>query len=253
MAGKLAFLGNINSEKNREHVEVSLVFPVYNEAERIEWAVGRANEALTEITHSYEVVIAEDGSTDGTDKIASSLSAKYSFIKHVHSDKRLGKGKAIKEASKRSKGEIIVCMDADLATNIKHLKELIQAINEGYDFAIGSRMLPESKAKRTISRTITSRIYNFMVRFFFRTGIKDHQCGFKSFRRNALLQVLDDVRADHFFWDTEVLVRALRRGYRIKEIPVDWKEGKKTKVRLFKDSFTMGFQIFKFWLELREH
>lgn len=242
----------VMSGKFKGQVEVSLVFPAYNEAERITWAVERASEALKEVACSYEIIIAEDGSTDGTDKIASSLSRKYPFVRHIHSDKRLGKGKAIKEASKKSRGEIIVCMDVDLATNMKHLKELIQAVKGGWDFAIGSRLLPESKTERRISRTVASLMYNFMVRLFFRTGISDHQCGFKAFNRSAFLQVLDDAKAEHLFWDTEILVKALRRGYKIKEIPVEWREKGGTKVKLFRDSLKMGFQVFKLWLEMKK-
>ncbi|MEM2972499.1 MAG: glycosyltransferase family 2 protein [Candidatus Bathyarchaeia archaeon] len=240
------------SEKFKGQVEVSLVFPAHNEAERITVAVERAIEALREVACSYEIIIAEDGSTDGTDKIAFSLSRKYPFVRHIHNDKRLGKGKAIKEASKKANGEIIVCMDVDLATNMKHLKELIQAVRDGWDFAIGSRLLPESKTERRISRTIASLAYNFIVRIFFRTGISDHQCGFKAFSRSAFLLILEDWKSEHLFWDTEILVKALRKGCKIKEIPVEWREKGGTKVKLFKDSFRMGFQVFKLWLDLRK-
>lgn len=240
------------NEKHEELVDVSIVFPAYNEAARIEWAVEKAAETLKEAACSYEIIIAEDGSTDGTDKIASKLSTKYPFVKHIHNAKRLGKGRALKEASKKSQGGIIVHMDVDLATNMKHLKKLMQTIREGYDFAIGSRLLPESKAERKISRAIASRTYNLMIRLLFRTGVRDHQCGFKSFSRDALLQVLDQVEADHLFWDTELLVKSSKKGFRIKEIPVEWREGETTKVRLFKDSLAMFFQAFKLWLKQKK-
>jgi hypothetical protein len=81
--------------------------------------------------------------------------------------------------------------------------------------------------------------------------VKDHQCGFKAFRREPLLQLLDEVAANHWFWDTELLVRAHRRGYRIKEIPVLWKSGRETKVRLLHDSLYMGWQIFSLWWHLK--
>jgi glycosyltransferase involved in cell wall biosynthesis len=231
------------------HVDASIIFPAYNEAARIEQAVEKAIEALREILPRYEIIIAEDGSTDGTDKISSKLSAKYSFVMHIHSGKRLGKGRALAQASKKARGEIIVYMDVDLATNMKHLKDLIQAIREGYDFATGSRYLPESRAERTVSRALASRIYNFIIRLLFRTGIKDHQCGFKAFNRIALLQIIDQVKAEHWFWDTEILVKASKKGYKIKEIPVEWKERETTKVRLLKDSITMFLQAIRLWLE----
>ena len=81
--------------------------------------------------------------------------------------------------------------------------------------------------------------------------VRDHQCGFKAFRREPLLDLLDEVCADHWFWDTELLVRAHRRGYSIKEIPVLWKSGRDTKVRLLHDSVYMGWQIFSLWWHLK--
>lgn len=239
------------SEERESRVEVSVVFPAYNEAERLEGAVEKAIEALGEFTRSYEIIIAEDGSTDGTDEIAFRLSKKYPFVKHIHSDKRLGRGRALKNAFKKSRGEVLVYMDVDLATDIKHLKTLVESIREGYDFATGSRMLPESKVERSLSRRIASKGYNFMVRALLGSKVRDHQCGFKSFRRRSLLQILDEVIAGHWFWDTETLVRASRRGYKIKEIPVEWRGTGETKVSLLKDSLDMGVQVLKLWWKLK--
>jgi glycosyltransferase involved in cell wall biosynthesis len=236
---------------NVEKVEVSLVFPAYNEAEKLEETIEKTIEALREFTHSYEIIIAEDGSTDGTDKIASEISKKYPAVRHIHNDKRLGRGLALKNAFSNSRGEILAFMDVDLATNLRHLKSLVESIREGYDIAIGSRMLPESKVKRALSRRIASKFYNFMVRTLLGSKIRDHQCGFKAFKREPLLQILKETEATHWFWDTEILVRAFKKGCRIKEIPVEWKSGKKTKVRLFKDSLTMGYQVIKFRWKLK--
>jgi hypothetical protein len=122
---------------------------------------------------------------------------------------------------------------------------------EGYDFAIGSRLLPESDVERSGTRSIASKTYNFMVRAVLGSQVRDHQCGFKAFRRKPLLKLLDEVCAEHWFWDTELLVRAHRRGYKIKEIPVLWKSGRDTKVRLLHDSVYMGWQIFSLWWHLK--
>ncbi len=135
---------------------------------------------------------------------------------------------------------------------LAQLKSLISSIkDEGYDFAVGSRMLPESKVERSGTRDIASRFYNFMVCALLGSKIKDHQCGFKAFKREPLMQLLDKVEARHWFWDTELIVRASQRGYRIKEIPVEWRSGRETKVRLFKDSFNMGWQVFSLWWHLK--
>jgi glycosyltransferase involved in cell wall biosynthesis len=233
-------------------VKVSVVLPAYNEESKLESAVNQVTHALDEFTRSYEVIIAEDGSTDGTDRVAVELAEKYPFVKHLHREKRLGRGAALKKAFKQSSGEVLVYMDLDLATNLKHLKSLFDAVDsEGYDFATGSRLLPESNVKRSRTRNIASKTYNFMVRRLLGSNVKDHQCGFKAFRRNSLMVLLDEVRANHWFWDTEVLVRGCRRGYRIKEIPVSWKGGRETKVRLLQDSFSMGWQMLSLWWRLK--
>jgi glycosyltransferase involved in cell wall biosynthesis len=233
-------------------VKVSVVLPAHNEADNLEAAVTKITEALSEYTGAYEIIIAEDGSTDGTDKKAAALSERLPFVKHLHEEKRLGRGRALKNAFQQSSGEILVYMDVDLATDVRQLKELISSVEkEGYDFATGSRMLPESNVERSGTRQIASKTYNFMVRVVLGSKVKDHQCGFKAFRREPLMQLLDEVGASHWFWDTEILVRAHRRGYRIKEIPVLWKSGRETKVKLLQDSFYMGWQIFSLWWHLK--
>jgi len=233
-------------------VQVSVVLPAYNEANKLETAVAKVMKAIEEFAHSYEIIIAEDGSTDGTDKVAATLSERYPFVKHIHGEKRLGRGTALKNAFKKSSGKILVYMDVDLATDVGQLRFLVNAIEEeGCDFATGSRMLSESKVERSRTRQIASRSYNFLVRAMLGSKVKDHQCGFKAFKREALMQLIDEVAACHWFWDTELLVRAFRKGYKIKEIPVTWKGRRETKVKLLKDSFRMAGQVVKLWWQLK--
>ena len=233
-------------------VEVSVVFPAYNEADALEAAVEKVIQALNEFADSYEIIIAEDGSTDGTDKLAAAFAEKYAFVKHIHREKRLGRGAALKNAFKQSSGEVLVYMDLDLATDLKHLESLVDTVaSEGYDLATGSRMLPESNVRRSGTRHIASKTYNFMVRAVLGSKIKDNQCGFKAFRREPLIQLLCEVGANQWFWDTEIIVRAYRRGYKVKEIPVSWKGGRETKVRLLQDSLNMGWQVFSLWWHLK--
>jgi glycosyltransferase AglD len=244
----------MNTPKNSEKsAEVSVVFPAYNEVDFLDVAVEKTAQTLNRFTDNYEIIIAEDGSTDGTAENAEELSREISYVKHIHGEKRLGRGTALNNAFKQSRGEVLVYMDLDLATDLKHLQPLVEAISvEGYDFATGSRMLPESKVERTLRRQISSKSYNFLVRHMLGSQLHDHQCGFKAFKREPTLQLLDEVAARHWFWDTEILVRAQRKGYKIKEIPVEWKSGGKTKVNLFKDSYNMGKQVVKLWWQLRK-
>jgi glycosyltransferase AglD len=242
---------------SRDRVTVSVVLPAYNEVDKLEGAVTKVSQALKESGYSYEIVIAEDGSTDGTTERAEELAKNFSFVKHIHREKRLGRGTALNNAFKQSSGEVFVYMDLDLATDLKYLKPLVDAITvEGYDFSTGSRMLPESKVKRSLRRTISSKTYNFLVRHMLGSKLKDHQCGFKAFKKEPTLKLLDEVEATHWFWDTEMMVRANRHGLKIKEIAVEWTGGQDTKVSLFKDSWNMFRQIMSLWWRIkikREH
>jgi glycosyltransferase involved in cell wall biosynthesis len=251
MVWKLGVL-NVKENVNISRVKISVVLPAHNEIDALETAVSEITKILDKHGEAYEVIIAEDGSTDGTDKKADDLSERLHAVKHIHSDKRLGRGKALKNAFRQSRGEILVYMDVDLATDVRQLKELIGSIDEeGYDFATGSRLLPESNVERSGTRNIASKMYNFMVRAVLGSEVKDHQCGFKAFRREPLMQLLDEIGADHWFWDTELLVRAHRKGYTIKEISVLWRSGRETKVRLLHDAVYMGWQILALWWHLK--
>ena len=242
----------MTSLRNPDSVQVSVVFPAYNEANYLDAAVEKTAQTLKEFVSSYEIIIAEDGSTDGTAERSEELAQEYPFVKHVHGEKRLGRGTALSNAFKQSKGEVLVYMDLDLAADLKHLKLLVEAVSvEGYDFATGSRMLPESKVERTLRRSMSSKTYNFFVRHILGSKLRDHQCGFKAFKREPTLRLLDEIAAHHWFWDTEILVRAQKKGYKIEEIPVEWKSGRKTKVNLLRDSYNMGKQVIKLWWQLR--
>ncbi len=231
---------------------VSVVLPAYNEAGKLEGVVTKISQALTETGFRYEIVIAEDGSTDGTAERAEELAQKFSYVKHIHREKRQGRGTALNNAFRQCSGDVLVYMDLDLATDLKSLKPLVEAITvEGYDLSTGSRMLPESKVERSLRRSISSKSYNFLVRHVLGSKVRDHQCGFKAFKREPLMQLLGEVEATHWFWDTEIIVRAYRHGYKIKEIPVEWKSGKDTKVNFFKDSSSMFWQIMKLWWKLK--
>jgi uncharacterized protein (TIRG00374 family) len=232
---------------------VSVVLPAYNEADSLEHTVEVTLSTLAEFlpAGSFEVIVAEDGCDDATPEIADQMADEDDRVRHFHSDDRLGRGGALERAFRASDGDVLVYFDTDLATDMRHLEELVESVRSGdYDVATGSRRLPGDKQDRQPERGVASTGYNSLVRLFLRSPLYDHQCGFKAFDRETLLALLDDVEDDHWFWDTEVLVRAQRAGYRVREFPVDWEPKGDTKVDLVRDVFGMGSQILRLWWQL---
>ena len=231
-------------------VEVSVVLPAYDEAATIEGTVATTLDALGGFlpAGSFEVLVAEDGCSDRTPEIAARLASEDDRVRHVHSDDRLGRGGALERAFRAAAGETLVYFDTDLATDIRHLEELVESVRSGEaDVATGSRLLAASEADRPAKRDVPSRTYNGLVRLFLRSSVHDHQCGFKAFDREALETLLDDVEDDHWFWDTELLVRAQRAGYRVEEFPVAWTPKGDTKVDFVRDVLGMGGGIARTW------
>jgi glycosyltransferase involved in cell wall biosynthesis len=229
--------------------EVTAILPVYNDRKALKEAVPAALHALSNISGSFELIIAEDGSADGSTELAQECEKQDTRIRLIHSDSRQGRGKALNRAIGDAKGNIVCYLDVDLATDMQHLKDLIDAIRNGYDIATGSRLLPESNIVRSRKREIASRGYNLLVRIVLGSKISDHQCGFKSFNREKVLKLIPSVQSNHWFWDTEILVRGQKAGYRVKEFPVLWREGQGTTVRR-RDITEMGSAIFRLWWQI---
>lgn len=229
--------------------EITAIIPVYNDRESLETALPVSVTILSQYSPSFEILVAEDGSTDGSAEIVAEFSRADSRIRLLHNDQRQGRGRALNRAIREAQGSIVCYFDVDLATDMQHLPELIGAIRNGYDMATGSRLMPDSDIVRTGGREIASRSYNFLVRLFLSSTIFDHQCGFKAFNRERILTIIPTVRDTHWFWDTELLVRGQRKGFRVKEFAVRWRAGKGTTVKA-RDIFSMGRAILRLWWQI---
>ncbi len=229
--------------------EVTAIIPVYNDRPSLEVALRSSIEALSGITDAFEIIVAEDGSTDGSTEFVRQYEAADNRVRLLHHDERQGRGRALNRAIREARGRIVCYYDVDLATDMQHLPALISAVRDGSAIATGSRLLPDSDIVRTGDREIASRSYNFLVRLFLGSTLHDHQCGFKAFNREQILPILPAIRSKHWFWDTEIIVRTLRAGLRVSELPVRWRAGKGTTVR-FKDVFVMGTAILRLWWQI---
>jgi glycosyltransferase involved in cell wall biosynthesis len=222
--------------------EVSLVLPCYNEEKTLEDTVETVEKVLEKEADQYEIIIVEDGCTDSTPQIAGNLASGSSKIKHLHFEERLGKGKALTKGFTDARASKLFFMDTDLATDLKCVKKLLDELEQN-DIVIGSRYVEGSEADRGLVRRFLSKGYNTMVRLAFHTGIKDHQCGFKGINKEIFSDIKDNVKSEHWFWDTELLVKAKEKGYKIKEIPVDWEEKEGSEVSVKNSVFYFSKRI----------
>jgi glycosyltransferase AglD len=228
--------------------EISILLPAFNEAAQIEKCILEVEAAVRSFSKSYEIIVSEDGSTDGTDTIVAQITKRNPNLFLLHSPSRLGKGKAIKNALISSRGKIITFMDVDLATNLECLPQLLEVAKKNGGMAIGSRHIKGSRVQRRVSRTLFSLTYNLAVRLLFLDGIRDHQCGFKTMSREVAESVLNVSKSDGYFFDTEMILRCKQLGFPVIEVAVQWAERNKgsSKVNPVRDAGKMGLDMLAF-------
>lgn len=226
--------------------KISIIVPAYNEAKTIEKNILFLHQTIASIFEDFEIIIAEDGSSDETHPICKQLESSSSIVV-LHNSERLGKGKAIKNACKAAKGDYIVFLDADLPVNLDGLPGLVSPLCEDYSLVVGSRYVEGAIFKRNNISTLKSRLYNILIKLVLNTNISDHQCGFKAMNKAHLESILFEVKDDHFFFDTELIAKTRKAGLKILEVPVEWiePEGRVSHVTLL-DEFIILFQLLKF-------
>jgi hypothetical protein len=240
--------------KNVLHMtQFSLFIPVYNEEKIIEKNLSKIFNKLNELNLDYEIIVADDGSTDSTGRIVKELRKKYENLRLYRSEKNLGRGEILSVSFKTANGKYIGFMDIDLATDLNYIKDLIENLKNA-DVVTGSRWLKESLVKREFFRWMISFFYNkFLLKVLFNSRVKDHQCGFKGFKKEVALKLVKEcgVRKDRrWAWDTEMLIRAQRHGYNIKEFPVEWDTGRESKFKFLRDIAIVWTYLFKLRLKL---
>lgn len=217
-------------------MDLAVVYPVYNEVEILEETAEKTVQFLRNHDLNFSVVYVTDGSTDGTQDEADRLAEEVPEVSHLEYGDRLGKGKAFERAFNEVDARKFAYCDADLSTELKHLEDLNGHLENGFSIVAGSRRLGPGFDRGPL-REIPSIFFNELLRIVFGSGIRDHQCGFKGFRKEEKVQNLfKEVDSRHWFWDAEMLIRAQRKGIKIKEFPVEWSEASESKVNVFRDS-----------------
>ncbi len=202
---------------------IDVVVPVYNEQGSLERSIRRLHRFLDDqLPFAWRIVIADNASTDATPAIAAALALELPHTEVLRLAAK-GRGRALRAAWSRSDADVRCYMDVDLSTDLRALLPLIAGVVSGHsDVAIGTRLAPGSRVVRGPKRELISRSYNRLLRILLRARFSDAQCGFKAISAHAARTLLPQVRDDAWFFDTELLVLAQRRGLRIHEVAVDW-------------------------------
>jgi glycosyltransferase involved in cell wall biosynthesis len=227
---------------------LSVVIPAYNEERRLPQTLRTILDYLARQSYESQVVVVDDGSVDHTAEIVKSIRADRPNVELICNDHR-GKGYAVRTGMLTAAGHIILFSDADLSTPIEEIVQLLPWFEHGYGIVIGSR---EGSGARRIHepfyRHFMGRVFNLVVRVLTVRGIDDTQCGFKAFRQDVARDVFGRMRlygenarrvTDSMVtgFDVEALFIGQKRGYKIKEVPVEWRYGNETKVNPLKDSW----------------
>jgi glycosyltransferase involved in cell wall biosynthesis len=216
---------------------VEIVVPIYNEAKELKTNILKLYTYLKKNLEGYNfhITIADNASTDSSLTIAQALSKKYKEIGYIHLDLK-GRGRAVKEAWQKSQADILSYMDVDLSTDLTNFLPMIDSlIKRGYDIAIGSRLLPNSKVlDRPLKREILSRGYNILIKLLFQVHFSDAQCGFKAITSEAKRRLLAHIIDNAWFFDSELLIVGEKMGYRIYEQPVEWIDNPGSTVRVLR-------------------
>jgi glycosyltransferase involved in cell wall biosynthesis len=209
---------------------IEVFLPVYNEEEQLKSSVEILLGFLKKnIKGDFAITIVDNGSKDSTPKLAKELSKKHKEVNALLLKQR-GRGYALKTAWLQSEADIMAYMDIDLSTRLKHFPALVNAIKQGNDIAIGSRYAKGAKTTRSFSRWFISRAFLLMLKILFFARLTDMQCGFKAITKKVAKEILPQTKNKDWFFDTELLLLAMMRGYKIKEIPVEWVEDSDSRV-----------------------
>jgi glycosyltransferase involved in cell wall biosynthesis len=212
---------------------VDIVVPVHNELGALAGSVRRLHDYVSaELPFEWRIVIADNASTDETARLAETLARDLPGVEFVRLDQK-GRGRALKEVWSQSDADVVCYMDVDLSTDLRALLPLLAPLISGHsDLAIGTRLAPGARVVRGAKRELISRGYNRLLRTVFGATFSDAQCGFKAVRADVARQLLPDIEDDGWFFDTELLVLAQRKGLRIHEVPVDWVDDPDSRVEI---------------------
>lgn len=222
---------------------LSIIIPAYNEERRLPYTLEQIFSFLKEQSYVAEVLVVENGSTDGTFEIASGFARRYSNL-YVFQEKQRGKGNAIRHGMLEARGEYRFMCDADLSMPVAELKKFLPPFLNGTDIAIASREVQGAvRYNEPHLRHLTGRVFNNLIRLLVLPDLQDTQCGFKCFRAQVAEEIFQYQTLNGWSFDVEILYIAQRKGYQIREVPINWYFNADTKISVLKDSWRMFLDL----------
>jgi dolichyl-phosphate beta-glucosyltransferase len=222
---------------------LSIIIPAYNEATRLPQSLRRIMEIGGSFAFSFEVLVVVEKSTDGTLELAREIVAKQANFQIIDNGPKRGKGHAVRSGMVKAAGEYQFYMDADLSVPINQVITFLDYFraHPGVDVLIGNRQHPSSNVirKQSLLRRKMGQTFNRVLQIFSLLDIRDTQCGFKAFRKNAAREIFSRQKLDGFAFDVEILLLAKKLGFKITDLPVEWANSPESKVNILRDSIQM--------------
>ena len=224
--------------------ELSIIIPAYNEETRLPRALASIRDYLAAqglTGDRAEVIVVDDGSTDGTTRVVKEWIRELPVLRLVSNGQNRGKGYSVRHGILEARGRIALFTDADLSAPIEEAGKLLGPLEHGYQVAIGSRALDRSliSVHQSVLRETAGKIFNAFVRLFTGLPFHDTQCGFKAFVREPARIIFEQQRIERFGFDPEILFLAHHHGLRAVEVSVRWAHDAATKVHVIRDSMMM--------------
>jgi glycosyltransferase involved in cell wall biosynthesis len=231
---------------------LSLVLACYNEAEHLEASFEEIRETLDQTRWPYEVIFVDDVSRDRTREILRAIVASHPGhdLRLILHEQNKGRGATVTDGFRAARGEVTGYIDVDLEVHCRYIPSLVRAIEKGADVATLRRIY--ALQVRSLDRYFMSRGYSWLVRRVLELPFRDTETGYKFFRRGKVLPLLDEIRDGGWFWDTEFMARAQRRGLRVVEVPGAYirRDDKTSTVSGLRDSFDYFLRLIRFRREL---
>lgn len=227
---------------------LSIVIPFYNEEERLPQNLQHIIDYMNKNhSNNYEIILVDDGSQDNTKQKIEDFIKYQNIHLYIHYQNK-GKGAAIRTGIMEALGEYILFTDADLSTPIEDIKKLLPYIKETrYKIVIGSRALDDSNVQKEqpFFRRSIGKIGNLFIRLILGLNFKDTQCGFKLFNKEIAYNLFKDLKMSRWSFDFEILYKAKRRGYKIKEVGITWVDSPASRLSPVKDSLKTFWDLLK--------